>query len=230
MRRLLRPFQVTILDPHGGRKARTHRIRPLTVLLLLLLPPLVAVALTLRIIPHSPSMAAGYYRLQHVKRDLERKLAEQQAELSLRKAQLQSLRKELAAAQAREESLHQRLQTYTSILEARKSTGVHILSARASWNHGRIEYAITMVKGGNFPRRVKGKLRLTALDDRGHNRILHEPGKTAELPYEMETHTFLHGTCTWDQDWRPTRLLLQRLDRQGRTRDRMEIRIQGENP
>jgi len=156
-------------------------------------------------------------------------LAERQAELSLRSAQIKSLRKELDREQARAERLQNRLQLYTSILDARKTTGVHILSVHAFWNRdSSIDYAVTLVKGGNYPRRVEGRIRMIVLDDTGRKHVLHAGDKSIDLPYRMETHTFLHGSCAWKQNWRPTRFLLLRIDRKGRVRERKEVRIQGE--
>ena len=51
--------------------------------------------------------------------------------------------------------------------------------------------------------------------------------KTAELPYRMESHTFLHGSLKWKQTWRPNHMQIIRINRHGSEGDQVEIAIEG---
>ncbi|GMQ99893.1 MAG: hypothetical protein BMS9Abin18_0721 [Zetaproteobacteria bacterium] len=226
---LRRPFQVMVLEPHGGKAVRRFNISIGRILLMMLILVLGSSVVTWFYAPHNvSSLPSRYYQLQQSNHDTSAKLAESEGELSLRDAQINALKAELKKAEQHADALTQRIRVYESILEARKSGGIRILRAKARWsNPGLITYDIVVVKSGNYPRRISGSLRLVARSSDGKEATLHLGKKAPELPYHMETHTFLHGSYAWNQDWRPDHLLIIHLNRQGKVREQTEIEIQG---
>ncbi len=226
---LRRPFQVMVLEPHGGKSVRRFNISIGRILLIILILMLGSSVVTWFYVPHNvSSLPSRYYQLQQSNHDTSTKLAESEGELNLRDAQINALKAELKKAEQHADALTQRIRVYESILEARKSGGIRILRAKARWNNpALISYDIVVVKSGNYPRRVSGSLRLIARSSDGKESTLHLGKKAPELPYHMETHTFLHGSYAWNQDWRPDHLLIIHLNRQGKVREQTEIEIQG---
>ncbi len=229
MKKIFRSFQLMLLDPSGNKTVRSFRIRPaLLLLIVLMLLPGAAWMIWFYTPKSISTVPSRYYQLQRTNQDFTEKLAEAQGEISLRDAQINSLKAELKNARTRAESMQQRIQTYVSILEARKAVGVRILRAGASWKApNELGYDITLVKGGNYPRQVSGKLRMVAHDSAGHRLTLQLGGEVPELPYRMESHTFLRGIYPWNADWRPDHLLIIRLNQRGRERDQIDIEIRG---
>lgn len=224
---LRRPFQVMILEPRGGKDIRRFNISIGRILLFILIPVLASSGITWFYAPrHASSFPSRYYQLQQSNRDTSTKLAEAEGELSLRDAQINSLKTELKKEQQHTDSLTQHLRIYESILAARKSGGIRILQARASFRNALITYDIVIVKSGNYPRRISGSLRLIARNNAGKEATLQLGKDGPDLPYHMETHTFVRGSYVWHQDWRPTRLLIIHLNRQGKEREKTEINIQ----
>jgi len=229
LERLFRPFQITMLEPRGGRAVRHFRMNYAGILFIILILTLGSAALTWFYGPEKfPALSSRYAQLQHMNRDIRKKLTETQANLVLGNEQINGLKAELKAIQRQIEPMKRRIRAYESILEARKSSGVHILRARANWkNRHLIAYDIVLVKGGNYPRSVAGSLRITARDGDGHAEKINLGKNTPELPYRMETHTFMRGDFQWYRNWRPDHLLIVRLNQQGKQRDQTEIDIQG---
>jgi len=225
---LHRPFQVMVLEPHGGKSVRRFNISIGRILLIILVLVLGSSVVTWFYVPHNvSSLPSRYYQLQQSNHDTSAKLAESKGELSLRNAQINALKAELKKAGQRADTLTQRIRVYESILEARKSGGTRILRAKARWsNPASIAYNIVVVKSGNYPRRVSGSLRLIARSSDGKESTLYLGKNAPELPYHMETHTFLHGNYAWNQNWRPDHLLIIHLNAQGKVREQTEIEIQ----
>jgi len=226
---LRRPFQVMVLEPRGDKTVRRFNISIGRILLMILILVLGSSAVTWFYVPQkASSLPSRYYQLQRLNHDTSAKLAEAEGELSLKISQITALKTELKKAEQHADSLMQHIRAYESILEARKSGGIRILRAKARWNNpGLIIYDIVVVKSGNYPRRISGSLRLIARSSDGKESTLHLGKEAPELPYHMETHTFLHGSYTWNQDWRPDHLLIIHLNRQGKIREQTEIEIQG---
>ncbi|MDQ6958731.1 MAG: hypothetical protein Q9M24_06410 [Mariprofundaceae bacterium] len=218
-----------VLEPYGGKSVRRFNISIGRIFLIILILVLGSSVVTWFYVPHNvSSLPSRYYQLQQSNHDTSAKLAESEGELSLRNAQINALKAELKKAEQHTDTLTQRIRVYESILEARKSGGIRILRAKARWsNPALITYDIVVVKSGNYPRRVSGSLRLVARSSDGKESILHLGKDAPELPYHMETHTFLHGSYAWNQDWRPDHLLIIHLNRQGKVREQTEIEIQG---
>jgi len=227
IKKLCQPFQVMVLEPQGKKTVRRFDISIGRILFFVLILLLGSSSLTWFYAPKNTSpLPSLYYQLQRSNHDTRAKLAEAEGELSLKNAQINALKTELKKEQRHADSLTQHMRVYESILEARKSGGIRILQARASFRNSLITYDIVVVKSGNYPRRISGSLRLIARSSDGKESTLHLGKEAQELPYHMETHTFLHGSYVWNQDWRPTHLLIIHLNRQGKEREKTEIEIQ----
>lgn len=231
LRWLFKRYQLMLLEPEGGHTVRNMHINAATVLALILLVSLGSAALVwFYAPPRSANLSAHYYRLQQQYQAANNKLAVQQGEYTLVRARAEGLKNELLANQQIIEDLRKKLNIYDSILKARKNPGVRILRASASLQEGdqqpaKIKYALVLVKGGNYPRRVTGSVRIVALGDNGKRKLLKLGKSKAELPYKMDSHAFLDGVADWKQSWRPRKLEITRLNFQGAERDQMIIAL-----
>ncbi len=231
---LFQPRQIMIMDTAAtGRPYRFH-LRLVTVITIILLVAALGVWGGYIISSHDYfRLADKEIRMQLAQRmqirRYENQLAEASSELVLRQSQIESLKKDMRSQHKQAEQLKQRLQMFESILAAQKTAGIHILKAEANWQKGeRLTFRLVLVKGGSFPRRVSGSIRLTARGPNGQAFVLPLGKKASELPYQMETHTFLRGNLAWTRDWIPNRILVSRLNRKGVIREEIEIPIEGE--
>jgi len=223
-----------IVDATAAGRPRRLRLRPITAIIMILILPGLGAWAGYRISSHD------YFRLadeeEHARlaqrmqlRRYENQLAEAGSELALRQSQIESLKQEMQVQHEQAEQLKQRLHMFESILAAQKEADTHILKAEAEWQNGNmLTYRLILVKGGSFPRRVSGSIRLTARGPDGRAWVLPLGEKVNELPYRMETHTFLHGNLAWTRNWIPDRILVSRLNRKGAIREEIEIPIRGE--
>ena len=234
LRRLFKRYQLMLLEPEGGHTVRNMHINAAAILALLLLISLGSAALAwFYTPPRHADLAARYYRLQQQCREINDKLAVQHGDFQLAKARADGLKKELLVSRKTIEELQRKVNIYTSILAARKTPGVRILRASASMQEDeqppRIKYALVLVKGGNYPRRVNGGIRIVALGENGGKEVL-KLGKNAERPYKMDTHAFLDGVVAWKEAWRPVKLEITRLNNQGAERDKIIVALnEGKN-
>lgn len=221
-----------VMDARGQGRPRRMLFRPIymwgAALLLLFMGAAVDHWLVQRLQTASNSLLPQYMHSQRLLRDAQARLAAAEAELSLRQERLTTMQEEMASQQQDNERLQERMRVYETILQSRKTSGVRILKAEASWlGMDSIRFDVVLVKGGNYPRRASGSLRIMAKDSHGRESMVKAGGDSADLSYEVESHAFLHGYLKWQQDWRPDRLLIIRLNRQGELRDQMEVQIRG---
>lgn len=228
---LIRPRQITVMDPLSGQRARHMQIRLITFLVVITVLLAGAAFLGHRlIVPQTTGEAIlpQYMQLQREHKRLQDKLAETEATLELKNEQFDALKKTLDGQRTDMEQLKQRVAMYDSILDASKTGKTRILQAQATWQDGDVlTYDIVLVKGGTYPHYANGKLRIYVSDDSGHKQLLALGRKTAELPYRMESHTFLHGSLKWKQTWRPNHMQIIRINRHGSEGDQVEIAIEG---
>jgi len=219
-----RPRQVMVIDGKGSKAARNFRLRPATIMVVAVLGLLAAFLAGVFFGPGNSLMPMPQYtRLQNDYQLLKNKLAEANAMLSLKDEQIDGMQAEISKQREINEGLSERVHMFETILEARKTSGVHVLHAHAYWQGKNVlVYSMTLVKGGNYPRRVAGTVRLTAFGPDG------EEVEQTELPYRMETHTFLQGTVNWAETWRPNRLLATIYDTRGREKAQAAITITGD--
>jgi len=219
-----------VIDGKGSKAARHFRLRPATITVAALLGLLAAFMAGVFFGPgHGLMPMPQYARLQNDYQLLQDKLTEANAMLSLKDEQIDGMQAEIGKQREINEGLSERVHMFETILEARKTSGVHVLHARAYWQGKNVlAYSMTLVKGGNYPRRATGTVQLTAFGPDGEEVLLPLDNEQTELPYRMETHTFLQGTVNWAETWRPNRLMATIYDTRGREKARAAITITGD--
>jgi len=217
-----------LLEPAGGQTVRNMHVNLAAVLGLVLTIALSSAALAWHFAPaQSEDIAARYYQLQNQNHALRDKLATHEGELAVANEQIDGLKHELLADQQKNEQLRLSQNIYESILEARKFGGVRILRASGRMDaDNRLHYRVILVKGGNYPRSVSGSLRILAIGGNDQQQLLQLGKKAAELPYRMDSHVFLEGSLVWEQDWRPLKLHIIRLNYQGVERDHVDVNLE----
>ena len=231
---LLTPKQVMILDAHGSKQTRRLLIRPLTMLGAVIGLPLIGF-IGGSIFSEGKGMSTVVPQYIQLQRDYARatdKLASTEAELAVAQQERDILKSDIATMQEQQEEFQQRVNSYESVLEARKAEGVQLIGSTLRWeDDSTIAFRITLVKGGNYPRRASGTIQILTKSPEGDKDILlpiNEGGKkgTADaLPYRMETHTFLYGKAKWTHDWRPQQFVVVCLDHNGKEIARLDARI-----
>ncbi len=210
------PRQLWLVDPEGARPTRKWVVRKGRWALLALAGVGVVFALGLWLGHRLSDANALAYRLARSAREmraLERELARWQAKAELAGKKAQALERELARMQGEMSGLRDRLAMYARILEARKGKGVQIVGLAAEPLGGTWRWRAILVKGGNYPRWVAGRLEVDAGDGRGHwLAMTPEDG----LRYQMEGHTVLAGEWTPPAGFRPVALRAIARDRLGR--------------
>lgn len=226
----IRPRQIMLLDSQSGKPARNIKISFISIVLIFL----GIIALTFFMgtqfveTNRAQSFIPQHVQLQRQYDQLLGKLAESNALSDLKERQLESLKQELLTQQGRNSELSDRLRMFESILEARKATGVKLLNAEAKWvGKDSIQYNLTLVKGGSYPRHVSGSISLTALSPEAETIEINLGKQKSRLPFRIETHTFLRGSAEWEHDWHPDKLLAVVFDRRGKELIQMEIDVEG---
>ncbi len=206
---LLSPRHAILIDPASGKPARKFAFRPARWLfaLLLLLAASAAAGAWLSAPGTERRAKAAIAHLSQENASLKRKLAETEAELDISRNEQAALKKELGKANARIEKLEARVRMFDAILAARKQPGLHLLQPRARWRgEDRIEIDMILVKGGNYPRAMAGKLRFLAEGPDGKAIALPLENSADALSWMVKDHTFLRAAISWKQAWRPDRL------------------------
>ncbi|MDT8377031.1 MAG: hypothetical protein RQ867_09910 [Mariprofundaceae bacterium] len=167
-------------------------------------------------------------QLQRQHEQLLERFAEANANNELKDQQLETLQQEMATQQEQISELSRHLRMLENILEARKATGVQLLEASASWTgDDSIRYNFTLVKGGSYPRWVSGSITLTAQSPEGEKVTLPLNKQLTELPFRIETHTFLRGLAQWNYDWFPESLQVTVFNHKGAELLQTELSIEG---
>ena len=227
----IKPRQFMIVDAQSGKPARNLAVRPISLIVAFLIT-VVASALLGTQLNHSGkerSLLPQYLQLQRLHEQQLEKLSEANANLELKDQQLDTLQKEMSDQQEHLSGLSKRLRMLESILEARKTTGVQLLEAGASWvDNSSIRYQFTLVKGGSYPRWASGSLALFAQSPDGEKVTLELEKQLLKLPFRMETHTFMRGLAQWNHDWFPEKLQAIIYNHKGKELLQMELPIEGE--
>lgn len=219
-----------LLDSHGGKQTRNLQVRPIYLILIFLGTFLIAFLLGFRLTPsnHGPSLLPQHIQLQRQYDQLRSELAEISALNDLKEQQMKSMKQELLVQQSDNNELHQRLRMFESILEARKANGLQLLHADATWQNGEsFEYNLTLVKGGNYPRYISGKIQITAQSPETETIEVKLNNQQTELPFRIETHTFLRGSAKWEHEWKPDKIRLTVFDHRGKQLLQTEITLEG---
>jgi len=204
-------------------------IRPLTLLAVTLVL-IACIALAGKIIL-APEYPAGQQKKtlsnEPEQSDSSAKLAETEALLSLRDAQIESMQQQLQQDSQNIQQMQQRLDLFDQVLAERKVAGIHFIRPSAAWkDEHTIAYQLILVKGKNYPRWIIGHLTFTVNDAKG---------KTISLPVskkknsgdkiEMTTQSFIEGTLAWPHSWRPTALHITLINHKGRAKGTITIPI-----
>jgi len=159
--------------------------------------------------------------------DLSAKLAEAEALLSLRDAQIESMQQQLQQDRLDIQSMRQRLDLFDQVLAERKVAGIHFLRPSAHWTDAQtIAYQLILVKGKNYPRWIIGHLVFTVKDAKGNSTTLPiAKKKNSGDKIEMTTQSFIEGTLAWPNRWRPTALHITLINHKGRAKGTIIIPI-----
>ncbi len=202
----LKPRQIVIMDGQSSGPARNFNTRYITVFLLFLL--LVASAFV------AGAWYAPFHNFQQIipeniklKRqniEMQRELADMNTVNALKDEQLNSLKEQLELQETEIVNVSKQLHMYKSILDERKGTGVHVLEGKAELSNQEIIWSSLFVKGGSYPRYLKGTYEVFALDGDG-NRVALTKEK---VRYKIESHIFVQQSYAWAEVWLPSKLEL----------------------
>jgi hypothetical protein len=227
---LLRPRQLMMVDGRSGRPARNMMIRPLTMILIPIALLAGSFVAGMQYTPKQKdrNLIPQNLQLQREFDSAREKIAEAEAMNDLKTEQIKSLQVTIDKQQSRIENLNGRMDMFESILQARKTSGVQMLKANVrKVGNSQVEYNLVLVKGGNYPRRVSGHIKLLAIDAQQGETALLLNKDSDKLNYRMETHTFLHGTARWEGEVKPVKFVAVLFDRHGREISRTQCDIQG---
>ncbi len=228
----IRPHHLMLVDVEGGKPTRNIKVRLISLILSCV--AFVVLGLILGISLYKDNRAENlipqHIQLQYQHNQLQSELAEVTALNDLSQQQLETQKQLLLEEREKNEELSGRLRVLESILEARKATGVQLLSTEMKWvNKTTMHYNLTLVKGGNYPRRVSGHIVISAQSPDSETIELKLGKNNAKLPFRVETHTFLRGLVTWENEWRPEKLQIAVFDYRGKMLLQTEVSIEGES-
>jgi len=190
------PKQLMVVEAGNARPAKNIHIRPITILLIPTISLMLGMLLSYQFSSSKPNngMEIMLHQLQKQFSSMRTELVSYQAENSLKQAQIDSQKKMLAQQQNDISKLQQRIQLFNSILQARKGRHIQIIQATLqNIAPQRLFFHVTLVKGGNYPRHIRGFLQFIYRDSEGHEHHLHFQGEHEKLPYQVETHSFVQG-------------------------------------
>lgn len=224
LRAWLAPCRIIIHGDLGGH----WRTRPVWLLLGWLAPWLIALALLgywqtsftrmhTRIVQHNEQLAQRNAQLN-------KQIARAEARAMVAEAESKQLRDTVQQQQRELIPLRERLSLLETILLKRRGKGTHLLSASANWQGKQLVIRVVLVKSGNYPREVSGKVVLLAPTPKGD--MLSLP---PVLDFRMETHAILHHAYAWQQPWRPKQLFAILKNAHGHELERITIWIGGKD-
>lgn len=188
--------QIMVIEGNG-RPAKSIYIRPLVLMMMPIISMFLGACLMYVYMPpkNQENLQPLLLKLEQQFKEIRSKLSASEAEDAISKAQISSLNSIIQQQQGRIEQLQHKVQVFNSVLQARTGAHIQVLQAAVHIDtpHA-LRYHITLVKGGNYPRRVSGTLAFTYRDAQGNTHALQFKGGKPHLPYRMETHTFLQGT------------------------------------
>ena len=201
-RAIFKPKQVMIVDADSRKAARNWSIRPITLLFIPLLLLIIGATTSSYYLPKQPASKTQpqLIQLQSKFEHLHDQLASSEANNEVKQAQILSLEDIIKQQQDTIDKANRRLHIFESILEARKSQGTKLL--RAAIKHidsDSFSFNITLVKGGNYPRRLRGSIHFITQDKQGKDIHLRFKGTQSTLPFRIETHIFLQGQLHWPE-------------------------------
>jgi len=194
--------QVMVLSQHSGKPAQNWRIRPSTLLAFPLAFMLIGMIVGAIYFPEHQvaEIIPQHIELQRQLERLHDQLASSEAGNDIKQAQIASLEESIQEQQENITKLQQRLNVFESILQTRKGHGTQLLQATIHpINDKNIAFSLLLVKGGSYPRFVRGSIQFITLNKQGKTIPLLFDKNKQSLPYRMETHTFLRGNLHWPE-------------------------------
>ncbi|MDQ7002987.1 MAG: hypothetical protein Q9N02_09945, partial [Ghiorsea sp.] len=170
-----KPRQVVVMDAHGGRPARNFYVRTITLFLFFLLLTGAAFALGVWLAPfHSvQKVMPKNSELKRQNQDLQHNLADASTRDELKNQQLESLQEQVSAREQDVRRLTKELHMFKSILDERKGKGIQVIAHKANWQGSELlVWQALFVKGGSYPRYLRGTYKLFAFDGQGHRQAL----------------------------------------------------------
>jgi len=203
----LKPRQIVIMDAQSSGPARNFNVRYLTLLIGFVLLTGGAFAFgawyapfhqVQQIIPENIKLKRQNMELQH-------KVADTKTLNDLKDEQLSSLKEQISLQESEIVNVTKQLHMYKSILDERKGTGIHVLESVAQLTpEHNIEWKSLFVKGGSYPRYLKGRYKIFALDEQGNRVDLNDE----VMRYRIESHIFMQRSFDWKETWKPSKLEL----------------------
>lgn len=205
-RAIFKPKQIMVVDADSRKPAKNWSVRPITVALSLLALITIGALLDHYYLPNKPisNNLPQHVQLQKKFDYLHDQLASSEASNEVKQAQILSLKNIIKQQQAAIDKVDGRLHVFESILEARKNHGTKILKASIKPVGSKsFAFSITLVKGGNYPRKLRGSIHFVTQNKQGKNIRLLFKGSQSTLPFRMETHIFLQGQLHWPENTAP---------------------------
>ncbi|MDX8397038.1 MAG: hypothetical protein R8K49_01835 [Mariprofundaceae bacterium] len=221
--KIIKTKQLMLLDGDSHKPAKSFKLRPISLIFF--------VALLLGL----GAMISQYYfnetihlsapqsnpKQQATITLLQGNLAQYQAENSIKQAHINSLEAIITKQQKTQGKLESRLNILERIFKIRQGSVTQILQATLhNIDTKSVAFTIILVKGGNYPRRLRGSVQVLAHDKQGNEIKLLFNQKQDHLPYKVESHTFLHGTLYWpkhiSRNPKEQQLTVLILDRKGK--------------
>ena len=203
----LKPRQIVIMDAQSSGPARNFNVRYLTLLIGFVLLTGGAFVLGAWYAPFHQvqQIIPENIKLKRQNAALQREIADARTLNDLKDEQLTSLKEQIALQESEIVNVTKQLHMYKSILDERKGKGIHVLESAAEFTPEQtIRWKSLFVKGGSYPRYLKGIYQIFALDEQG-NRV--ELSRKA-MRYRIESHMFMQQVFDWQEAWRPSKLEL----------------------
>ena len=197
LQKLLTPKQIMVMHTGTGSPTKNYHLRPLTIIAIPMICLLIGSAISYRYVSLQPSKNdTRPILLQSQKKlaDAHTTIAASAAENELKQAQINSLQSIIREQQNEIYHFKQQINVFNSILRARKGHFTEVIEASLKQiTPFEMAFHVTLVKGGNYPRQLKGSIQFTATNAKGELVPILFEGNTSKLPYKMETHIFLQG-------------------------------------
>ena len=202
-RAVFKPKQIMVVDADSRKPARNWSVRPITLALIPLIFIIIGALVGNYYLPNkvASKILPQHIQLQNKFNHLHDQLASSEANNEVKQAQIISLEDIIKQQQGSIDKANKRLHVFESILQARKSRGTKLLKASIKpISSEAFAFSITLVKGGNYPRRLRGSIRFITQDKLGKNIRLLLKNKQSTLPFRLETHIFLQGQLYWPEN------------------------------
>ena len=221
-----KPRQIIVMDAQGGRPARNFYVRTFTLVTFLLLLAFVPFGLGAYYAPfHSiQEIIPENLKLKRKNAEMKRELADANTLNALKDEQINSLKDQLSIQERNTLDLSKQLHMFNSILDERKGKGIQVLKNQASWIADKaIEWQALFVKGGSYPRYLKGSYEVFAQTEDGHRMALTD----SKVKYNFESHAFFKQKFEWDEDWKVKQLELIVYNSRNKEVLKQTIQMQG---